>query len=361
MRCIKFDREEKYIGDFIALSRKIYHKKEDMQNDAELRDLLLNRHILSRYFKLHKFCIYKKEEIVGRFILSEYKDDESIYIGFFECERDGKTARFLFDQAESFARKKGFRRIIGPVDASFWIRYRLKTNFFGKRPYTGEPYNPEYYPDLFLKNAYKIKETYTSTMYRPVSESFREEKYIRRKKEFEKRGYRIISPSKKNWERIVFEIYGLISVLYQNFPVYKPIEYKDFASYFSSFKSIINMKMVKIAYDKDRAVGFYISLPNYHNLVCDTHQPLNIVRILKRRAFPKEYIMLYMGVLPEHAGLGGVLVQSIIEELKKNRLPSIGALQRNGNITQFYARELILGRYEYALFEKEIRKEAGSR
>lgn len=354
MQCIKFDREEKYIEDFIRLGRSLYKRKECMQNEDELRALFSNRHPLSRYFRLHKFCVYKKGEIAGRFVLTEYPGDESVYIGFFECERDLHTARFLFKKAEDFAKKKGFRRIIGPVDASFWIGYRLKTNFFEKRPYTGEPYNPEYYPELFFDSGYKVREGYTSTMYRRIPRGFREEKYICRKREFEKRGYQIISPSKRDWDRVVAEVYGLISVLYKDFPAYKPIEYGDFAAYFSSFRRIINMRMVKIAYYQNRAVGFYISLPNYHNLVYDPHRLSHFLGILKRRRFPKEYIMLYMGVLPEHAGLGRVLVQSIIEELEKNGLPSIGALQRNGNITQFYARGLITGRYEYALLGKEI-------
>lgn len=354
MQCIEFYQEEKYIADFIGLAGKIYKNKENMQNDAELKKLLKGEHCLSRYFKLYKFCIYRKGEIRGRFVLVEYPQDKNIYIGFFECENNMKTARFLFENAEAYARKKDFCGIIGPVNASFWIGYRLKTNFFERRPYTGEPYNPEYYLKLFENSGYKIIQKYTSSVYPKVPKKFRNEKYIRRKEDFENRGYRIVSPDMKNWDKIIGEIYALIKALYKDFPVYKEISEEDFRKQFGFFKKIINMNMVKIAYYKKEAVGFYISLPNYHNLIYHTNRRRNLLGILRCKFFPKSYLSLYMGVLPEHAGLGRALVQSIIEELKKKGLPSIGALQREGIVAQFYVRELIRERYEYALLKKEL-------
>ena len=112
--------------------------------------------------------------------------------------------------------------------------------------------------------------------------------------------------------------------------------------------------MVKMAYYRGRAVGFYISIPNYNHLVYHTSNPLNILRILRLRKNPKEYVMLYMGVLPEHQGLGKVLVQSIMNELKESGLRSIGALQRDGKITQSYVNELIEKRYEYVLLKRGL-------
>ena len=50
--------------------------------------------------------------------------------------------------AYKFAKEKWYKKIVGPVDASFWNKYRLKINLFDKRPYTGEPYNLKYYFNL---------------------------------------------------------------------------------------------------------------------------------------------------------------------------------------------------------------------
>ena len=54
--------------------------------------------------------------------------------------------------------------------------------------------------------------------------------------------------------------------------------------------------------------------------------------------------MLYMGVDRRHLGLGNALSNVITMELKNKHVPSIGALVRDGKITQSYASELIRDR-----------------
>lgn len=354
MRCIGFQKEEKQMEDFIRLGRLLYAPKTNMQNDAELRSLLLGEHVLSGYFQLHKFCIYREDRIVGRFAFTEYPKDDTGYFGFFECEEEEKTAKFLFEEAEKFARARGFSSIVGPVDASFWIKYRLKTNLFDRPPYSGEPYNLPYYLRFFLQNGYEISERYSSSIYRSVPKGFRNEKFALRKEDFEKRGYRIQSPSMGDWDRTMREIHGLLVRLYSDFPIYKEISEEDFCRYFADYRKIIDLRMVKMAYYGDSPVGFYISLPNYGNLVHHTDNLLNLLKIMKRRYFPKDYVMLYMGADSRHRGLGKALAQSIVDELHKSGLTSIGALQKEGKITRHYIEELILERYEYVLLRKEI-------
>ena len=53
-------------------------------------------------------------------------------------------------------------------------------------------------------------------------------------------------------------------------------------------------------------------------------------------------------------GLGKAIVYSIITELKKSNLPSIGALARDGKVTQNYIEELIENKYEYVLLEEKF-------
>ena len=64
--------------------------------------------------------------------------------------------------------------------------------------------------------------------------------------------------------------------------------------------------------------------------------------------------MLYMGVLPEHQGLGKALVYAVMKELMATGLPSIGSLIRDGKINGKYASEKIEDVYEYVLLGKNI-------
>lgn len=352
MNYVQFNDEKKYIRDFIRLPQKLY-LENNVENSKEIRKILEGKHPLNKYFNIYKFLIYEENNVVGRFAITIYSNDNTAYLGFFECINNQNVARLIFDIAKKFAKENNYKKIIGPVDASFWIKYRLKINMFEKRPYTGEPYNKEYYYRMFLDNNFKVLEHYTSNIYRKIDYKYKNEKFLYRYNQFLKNGYIIKNLNTKEYDEILKELYYLLTDLYKDFPIYKHIYQKDFIDIFSGYKSILNPSMVKLAYCQNKLVGFFISVPNYNNLVYNL-SIINILKIMKLRRKPKEYIMLYMGADKKHAGLGGAITNSIIEELKKSRLPSIGALTKDGKITQNYAKEVIEGRYEYVMMEFKI-------
>lgn len=353
MECIKVGKEEKYIKDFLDLAKKLYTGKDNMESSDTIRKFLTGDHPLSKYFTLDAYLIYDGDRAVGRFALTLYPDDSVCYLGFFECIDDKDTAAFLFSSAEKLAKEKNCTSVEGPVDASFWNKYRLKINNFDRLPYTGEPYNREYYYDLFLANGYTVKEHYTSNAYRAVDDSYVNEKFEGRYNAFLEQGYRIESPKAEDYEIILDDVYRMITELYSDFPIFKYVSKEDFKEMFMSYKSIMNMSMTKIAYYKDKVVGFYISLPDYGNKVYHLNLP-NILSVLRTKKHPKQYVMLYMGVDAEHRGLGKAIVYSIIKELEANRLPSIGALARDGKVTQTYVIEEATSIYEYVLLEHTL-------
>ncbi|MBP5762008.1 MAG: hypothetical protein J6W48_03450 [Lachnospiraceae bacterium] len=353
MECIKVGKEERYIKDFLDLAKKLYTKQDNMESPDTIRKFLTGEHPMSKYFTLDAYLIYDGDRAVGRFALTIYPDDTVCYLGFFECIDDKDTATFLFSSAETIAKEMKCSTIEGPVDASFWNKYRLKINNFDRPPYTGEPYNKEYYYNLFLANGYTVKEHYTSNAYRAVDDSYVNEKFEGRYNAFLEQGYRIESPRTEDYEKILDEVYRMITELYSDFPIYKHVSKEDFKEMFMSYKSIMNMSMTKIAYYKDKTVGFYISLPDYGNKVYHLNLP-NLLSILKTKKHPKQYVMLYMGVDAEHRGLGKAIVYSIIKELEANRLPSIGALARDGKVTQTYVIEEATSIYEYVLLEHTL-------
>ncbi len=290
---------------------------------------------------------------LGRFIITKYTDDENAYIGFYECINDDCVAKELFDTAYSFCKNNKFKSIVGPVDSSFWIKYRLKINKFDLPPYSGEPYNLEYYLKQFEDNGFKICEHYTSQIYKVLSGDFKNDKFEEHYKEFIAKGYKIIKPDAKDIDKTIDEIYDLIIVLYSDFPIFKYVSKEDFKENFKGLTQIVNMELVRMAYYDNKAVGFYISIPNYSNLICNINI-IKLLKILKIKNKPNDYVMLYMGVDQNHKGLGKALSKSISDELNELKKPSIGALIRDGKINQNYASEVIEDKYEYVLLSKII-------
>ena len=168
------------------------------------------------------------------------------------------------------------------------------------------------------------------------------------------KGYEIRNVDLGKFDETIDELYDLLTSLYNDFPIYKDITREDFIETFKSYKNIIDPSMVKFGYKDGKMAGFFISIPNYENRVYHLN-PLNLAKVLSLRKKPQDYVMLYMGVAREHHGLGRALVYSIIQELNKSKKPSIGALARDGKVTQNYAREMVQDVYEYVLLEKELK------
>ncbi len=353
MKCIEFTTEPKRIRDFLSLPKRLYSRQDNTENPKQMRQILLGQHPLNKYFKLNKFIVYDEQKPVARFAITRYPKDKTAYFGFFECENDLKVAKEAFKIAERFAKNNSCDKIVGPVDASFWIKYRLKINKFDTPPYTGEPYNKDYYLELFQKNGYQICEHYTSNRYKAAQYKYMNAEYEGKYKEFVQKGYRIRSLKMEEYDADMKELYRLLTMLYSDFPIYKDLSEEDFIETFKSYKSIIDPTMVKFGYKNGEIVGFFISIPNYNNRVYHLN-PLNLVKILKTRKEPQDYVMLYMGVDHAHHGLGRALVYSIIQELNRSKKPSIGALARDGKVTQNYAKDMIEDVYEYVLLEKKL-------
>ena len=72
-------------------------------------------------------------------------------------------ALLLLEACEIEAKKAGKQGLKGPIDLSFFGRYRFALE--EKVPYTGEPANKAYYPYLFEKAGFQICNTYVSHFY----------------------------------------------------------------------------------------------------------------------------------------------------------------------------------------------------
>lgn len=351
---VVFDAEFKRCAkDFIALPKRLYSAHERTQSpDTELA-LLQGTHVLSRYFSVTPILVYRSGTAVSRAALTVYPDDSSAYLGFFESENDPEAAALLFKTAERVAKEKGCSEIIGPVDCSFWIKYRLKLDRFGA-PYTGEPYNKDYYTALWEQCGFKVCCGYSSNRYKIVNSDEGCEKYMIRLAEKLNEGYEIKSPTDGSFKNALEEVYSLMIELYSDFPTYKRITKSEFCTMFKSLKSIVNYNMVRLAYYKGKAVGFFVSVPNYGNLIYGKLTPIKLARILAEKRKPRSYVMLYMGVDGEHRGLGKALAEDIRSELKRLQVPSVGALIRDGNINKNYMENIRAFEYRYALFKRDI-------
>ncbi len=344
--------EKKAIRDFLKIPSYIYGKDENTADTEAEKQLLTGNHILSHYFDFYGIVLYKDNKPTARCSVTMYHGENDAYFGHFECPDNSKVAELLLSTAERLCKKYGKNRLTGPVDGSFWIKYRLKTGDNFGSPYTSEPYNKAYYERLILSCGYGVYEKYGSNHYIvPYEDDPRLTRCLER---VVKKGYIIKSPQKEDFFKALEEIYEMVIRLYSGFPVFKAITKEEFFSIYEKLEKIVDFDMVKLAYYENEPVGFFVAIPDFGRMVSGKINPLDIPKILKIKKSPKCYILLYLGAQSSHRGLGMALAESMRSSLRDKNAQSVGALIREKNLKRSYMDIYTDKSYSYCLYSKEI-------
>ena len=340
---------------FLRFPRELYDRKTYVQDIGQERKLLAGTHVLSHYFTfLPIIALDENRRTAGRCALTLYEGDEAGYVGFFECSEDPDASRALLTETGRLAEKSGRTRLTGPLNASFWIGYRMKRNHFSE-VYTAEPYNKEYYFRQWADAGFTVTDRYVSNALRVPAPEDSSLKCRQRLEMIRGKGYRIKSPDRAEFDEKLREIFRLLVRVYARFPMFKEIGEDEFCALFGSLKYVLDLDMVKLVYHGKDLAGFFVCVPDYGNLTHHRITPTDLLRILRiRYARRKRYVLLYLGIDPAYPGLGAALAELVKEELVRRKAPSVGALIHEGKITARFYEELMTDQYEYVLMEKKL-------
>jgi hypothetical protein len=341
--------------DFLALPKKIYSEMEQMQSISEEKAQLSGTHPLSYTYRTQGYVGYFKEQPVIRGILFKPNQDNVGYIGYFESFNNFSMMEAFINYLCEEAQNWGVSKLIGPVQGSFWVGYRMKIKGFDDI-FTNEPHNPEYYPNLWQHVGFEMTEKYRSNFYQEISPEYESEKMSRRYNLFLKKGYQIISPKRKDWEKVSVEVFELLRQLYKDFPLYQEISATEFQTLFADLKIGLDFSMVKLAYKDDELVGFLITLPDYGNLIYRKMTPVNLFKLLRLRKKAAKYIILYLGADPKHLGLGLAMNYPLLKEVQNRQAGLVGGLIHEGTVTGSYITGMQDYTHEYCLWELEMNK-----
>lgn len=327
---------------FIDFPSKIYTRDELSQNKKVEVQILTGKHPLSHYFDALGFIVMLHKEVVARCIVTLYNEDDSAYVGFFESLNDKEAVEVLFNSVKKYALAHGKLRLIGPVDSSFWIKYRFRTKKFAD--YTLEPINKQYYLELWQSIGFEVYEEYYSNHLRVPTELDSNPKYQKRLSRCLGQGYEIRNTRKETFNTDLKNIYKLLVKVYSRFPIFKYIDEKEFLKLYKNIRYILDYKMVFLAYKDSELLGFMVCVPNY--------KKGNIIQNLLGKH--KEYVMMYLGVDNRHPGLGGAFAELCRKSLAEQNCSCISALMHKGNVSSTFYKELSIGTSEYVLLRKEL-------
>ena len=338
---------------FLKLPQEIYVLDDSPQDIKTEKAILNGSHVLSKNFSVYPFVVLNEHhEVCCRCLLTYYTNDPIAYLGFFEAKPNKSAVRQLFLHVEQKARRDGKTQIIGPINSSIYIGYRFKTNRFHET-YTGEPYNKPYYKEMWLNAGFQVNAKYLSHNLRKVSTSDIDPQMEKIHCRYVERGFEFISPTDDSFKKCMRDVYHVMMESYSGFVGFKKITEYQFLELFSGLKKITNYDMIKLAYKDGKLHAFAIALPNYGKFTKGKLTLLKLLKIMRIKRQPQEYVILYVGA-DKTVGLGCAIMHHLRNLLYENQCTSITALIKEGNLTGKVYSDLHTDTFEYELFQKVL-------
>lgn len=355
---------------FLALPKLIYgelressYTSRDCPNDAaEEAALLTGEHLLSPLVEIEAYLLFtgggrRLDDCLARIALVIDRSlgvavSPRVYFGFFDARENCLSIGPLIERLEERARYYQSSKLIGPINASFLLSYRMKIDQFEATAYFGEPINPPHYPRLLEAAGFNISVRYQSNFY--AAKSQLPQRMKQRQEQFAKLGYSIRAPKRSEIKELLPQLYQLLTELYQDFPAYQPIDQSSFIALFKQLTLIIDRSLVRLARYKGETVGFCIAFPDYGSRLGSGYNTMEKLLTIVRKKKMKRAVLLYIGVQPAHLGLAMAMIADLKASLDRRALSLVGALIHEGKITADYAVSEIIQTNHYALFAKAL-------
>lgn len=337
---------------FLQLPGMLY--KKDCPQDIKMeKQILNNTHVLSKDMHIFPFVVVDdKGSPVCRCIMTCYDGTEDAYVGFFEAYDNRDAVNKMLSYVARKAQREGKKRLLGPIDASIYIKYRFKVNKF-EETYTGEPYNKDYYQSLWEDFGFVVSDNYVSNLMRRVEKQDFDERLNRIYKRYLEKGYKFKSLN-GDFDDKLEDVYELLMDRFSEFKGYQRISKEQFTEMFSHLEMIADESMMKFAYKDDELVGFCLALPNYRFNTLGKITPIKLFNILRTKKHPTEYVILYAGAHKKTPGLGAALMHVIRNELYENQCTSIAALIHEGNMPGQVYTMLHTDQFKYVLMSMDV-------
>jgi len=319
----------KLSNKFFLLPQVIY--KDDpyyqQESEQEIRQLIEENLFDVKMFE------YTNDLTRGLGIIRE--GDDTALFGYFETLNDTNGAKDFFNKLESWATQNGVTKIIGPINFTTYLGYRIKLNHFDKKPFLGEPYNKDYYQKILEEAGYSIDQYYHS--YRATDFPDEYYKYSKLIKENNSTGFSVEKLDVNVWGKYIKEFYSFIDQTFKLNKFYYPIPARVFDLYYGvRFGEMIDSNMSRVIFDnKGRVAAF--------TLMFKEGQGTMLIKTV--------------GVHPKYQknNLFNLLLADILGTFKENYNEVIACLVQQGGITDNYIKTFhTANKTNYACFSKQL-------
>ena len=331
--------------EFITFRNDLAKKQPQLHGeDAGITRFLFAKHNpIRKGVKIYWRCQKEKMRLMGaihpHFFIHGQK---SALFGFWDTLDNLEINREFFAEFENWVRENGVNVICGPINFSTAFSYRLRLDYFDKKPFPGEPQNPEYYNRLLYNLGYNVYEEYTSYLCDNLVAVKKELQQVVSSfiKEYQE-SYNVVPATPSLLKERGNEIFHLVHGIFSENPAYVPLNKFVFRKYYGERVLQSSCPQVSFLLEDKKKRCFAGLTMNFDG----------------QNYLSKRTLMIKtVGVRKEYRRMGKTFLFIINEVLKRAKAydSAVFCLMREGNFPSIISREFIKEERKYGLFKKII-------
>ncbi len=257
------------------------------------------------------------DQIIGRLAVAnnhrynEFHNTKTAFFYYFEVINDNQVARSLFEKGFSWAESQGLTHIMGPKGFTVLDGFGMLVKGFEHQPAFGQPYNPDYYPQLVEALGFtKTKDIYTGWIDRSIEFP---EKILKAARLVEKRmGFHApMLKTKSELKKVINDFKMLYNESLAAPAGNPPLTDEDMDNMVGQLLWIADPRLIKLIYKDGKAVGWMLAYPDVGNALKRINGrlfPLGWLQIMLEARRTNWINLNGIGILEEYQRLGGTAV-----------------------------------------------------
>lgn len=367
---IKEVTNKKDFSKFLNLPWKLYKNDPNWVAPLKmaLRDIFNPKHPFYETSQVKSWLAIENGTEVGRIVAvvndnyNKYQGEKVGFFGFFETVNNSLVAKPLFEVAESWLKKSGMKKIMGPMNPS--INYEVGTlvEGFNDPPQIMMTYNPKYHRELIEKCGYtKAKDLIAYKVMVPFKMP---EKVIRvSDRIMQKSRVKFRHVNKKDWKNEVIRMHNIYNDAWDKNWGFVPMTDDEFFHTAKDLKSVIDERLILMAEVDGQVVGFAVCLPDINQVLAHNPSgrlfPTGIFKLLNMKKYVKRCRVVTLGLKAKYRkmGLAAVMYRQLQDNIVScgyNEVEMSWVLE--DNIEMCKPLELMGGKIykRYRVFEKAL-------
>jgi hypothetical protein len=273
----------------------------------DLKKVFTNANPLFEHAEMQLWMAVRGGRDVGRIagildpVHNRTQQDSAAFFGFFESVNDPAVSGALFDQVARWARERGLRRLLGPMNPTTNDECGLLVKGFDDPPAMMMTYNPRYYLDLFA--AAGMRKTKDLLAFHVDIATAPLDRFHRLAEKVRKRYPEIrFSPiRRKTLATDIGKVKDVYNAGWEENWGFVPMTNSEIDFMAERLKPLLAEGLVWLAETATEPVGFMLALPDYNQAIQPlkgrlvTPKVLGFVPYLLQRKFPTRCRVVALG------------------------------------------------------------------